>query len=242
MMVRSLSEVFAVSAVGIGLETTFNSLVWYISAMLITMLPLSFLLIKSKDFFLYIFSPLTALFALGFMYQSGDIVSTMQLNRYCIFTGGIIRALSGLCFGAVAYIIYEKLREINNKRYNVILTICEGTGWILLFCAWFVKWILNCTSKETLFCAVLILPLLIAIAFSGKSYISYIFKLKCFKYAGILSETIYLNHMTGIVLISALCPDINVTDRLIQAVLFTAVFGAANIIVVKIIKRYCRKE
>lgn len=60
VMIKMIPELLAVNNAGVLLE--YNSPVWYISAMLLVMLPLSYLLIRNKDLYIYVFSPISALF------------------------------------------------------------------------------------------------------------------------------------------------------------------------------------
>lgn len=93
-LISALPELFAISMSGITLE--YNFPVWYISAMFLVMLPLGYLLIKNKDFFLYCFAPLMALFLYGYMYQ--------QENKFLFYKGG--RALPEWNYSSRLWIVF----------------------------------------------------------------------------------------------------------------------------------------
>lgn len=235
-MISAIPELFGVTQSGIDIR--YNLVLWYISAMLITMLPLVYMLVKNKDFFLYVFSPLAALLGLGFMYRQDISTIKIQLEWYGFIEGGNIAALSGLCFGAITYLIYEKFCSIEEKRFNkIVFTATEA----LIGFVFFWTWLINPFAKDTVFSVLLLLPVLIAIIFSGKSYISDFFKYKCFKYAGTLSFEIYISHIAAVIVPNAFLKEQNSIIRIIAAIVLTTAVAAANFVTVKIIKLIWKK-
>lgn len=104
-------ELFFVRGTGVTAPTMFNSATWYISAMLIAMLPLCYLLIRNRDFYLHVAAPLIGFLLMGYMYQVGN--EHMPLDRdtlYGVVLGGVIRALCGLSMGKcfMAYLSRNK--------------------------------------------------------------------------------------------------------------------------------------
>ena len=236
LVISAIPELFGVTQSNIDIR--YNLVLWYISAMLITMLLLVYMLVKNKDFFLYVFSPLASLLGLGFMYRQDIITINIQLEWYGFIEGGNIVALSGLCFGVVTYLIYEKFCSIEEKRFNKILfTAAEA----LISFVFFWTWLINPFSKDTVFSALLLLPILIAIIFSGKSYISDFFKFKCFKYAGPLSFKIYISHIVAVIVANAFLKERSSIIRIIATIVLTTAVAALNFLAVKIIKLVWKK-
>lgn len=232
LVIRAIPELFGV--IQSGIDIRYNWPVWYISALLISMLPLVYFLVKNKDFFIYIFSPLATLLGVGFMYGQGDAVFAMYREWYGFIMGGVIRAVSSLCMGVVAHLIYEKFSSVREGHYTKILfTLAE----VLIGLVFFGAWLINPISRDTLFSVLLLLPILLAIIFSGKSYISCLFKFKCLRFAGPLSLAIYLNHYAAVLVVSALISEKSYFSYVILTVVLTAVFATANFITVKIIKQ-----
>ncbi len=99
-------EIFMVQRAGVMLE--YNGPTWYLSAMFLSMWLLVYILYKHKDFFMYILAPLLAVFMLGFMYQTNNRHLAGHATFYGIVLGAIIRAICGLCFGVVAWLINDK--------------------------------------------------------------------------------------------------------------------------------------
>lgn len=236
LVIRTIPELFGVAQSGINIR--YNEPVWYISAMLIAMLPLVYLFIKKKDFFIYVFSPLVALLGNGFVYNQGELVMTMHWEWYGFIVGGIVRAVSSLCVGVVAYILYEKLCLMGEHcRTKILITLAEVLISLVFFCAW----LINPVSNDTLFSILLLLPVLLAIIFSGKSYISHLFQFNCFRFAQALSLAIYLNHYAAILVVAALYKGKSYFFSMILAVSLTAVFAVVNFLVVRIYKTFWNK-
>lgn len=208
-----------------GFQALYNGVVWYISAMLIVMLPMCYLLIKNKDFFIYVLSPLAALLSFGYLYQYDN-------------KARLVQAISGLCFGVVAWAIHNKLCAVpDNKVYRIMITLGELlTGGLFFYTLLF-----NLYSKTTLYCAALLLPIMIAIEFSNKSCISHLFKFKWMKHCGTLSLMIYLNHSIGVMISNSIWHDRSYWFRLAVVVVLTAVFSVTNFVAVKIIKAVWNK-
>ncbi len=218
----------------------FNGQVWYISAMLICMLLLCYVLIKNRDFFIYVFSPLFSVLSFGYMFychQDGNLLPEhINFCGFCLW--GIIRAACGLCFGVTTWLIYEKLIVLpENKAIKIAVTITELFLNIIFFYVWFFKG----ETKETLFSVMLLLPIIVAIAFSGKSYIARIFRFKWMKYFGPLSLTIYLNHNAAVLMATALFADKPYYIGLAAIAVLTVVFGIVNFVAVKIIRKLWEK-
>ncbi len=192
-------EFFAITQAGID-TARFNGPTWYISAMLIAMLPMCYLLYRNRDVYLYLFCPLAALATYGFMYHCES--STLDAVQFLgIFDGGIVRALCGISIGGISYILSEGIVEkVQNKGEKVILTIAELVCYVLLFGLWFQP---NQEAK-VLYSIMIVMPCLIAIVFSGKSLIHQLFQHKMFRFCDTLSLAIYLNQGAAIMVLKYL--------------------------------------
>lgn len=192
-----IPELFLVSSSGIWLFC--NGPVWYLSAMLICMLPLAYLLYKKRDFTLYVFAPLTAILTLGYMCMSNNWMFIAHTELYGFVMGSVIRGMSGLCFGICAWTIYDRIKNANpNKKVRVLLTATE----VLLYFTFFWVWMIM-GSKPSIMAVVIILPIAVSITFSGKSYVSSLFKYRWMRYFGPISLSIYLNHRAAAKLVEA---------------------------------------
>ena len=173
--------------------------VWYISAMLIVMLPLVYLLIKKPDFTLYVLSPLACILLLGYMAQANGFAFLYHYRLYGICMGGLIRAACGLCAGICAYTICCKIKRSRfNNRLRVLLTIAETVLYLAFFSVWFFA-----ESNQSNMLIMLVLPVALAITFSEKSYLKCLFCSKWMKRLAPLSLYIYLNHWSAMRIVEA---------------------------------------
>ena len=176
-----------------------NSPAWYISAMLIVMLPFYYLLSRSKDFYLYIFAPLTAILAYAWCFnQENHYFAFWQY--YGLVSGGIVLAAMGLSFGAVSWLIAEKLRKCVGRGHRIAATFAEAALYGLIFCVWFSP---RC-SAESAYSVMLLLPAAVALSFSEVSYISELFHAQILKKAAPISLAVYLNHICAWRIVNAL--------------------------------------
>lgn len=203
---------------------------WYISTLLLVMIPLVYLFIKKKDFFVYIFSPVVSILSWGYLKQSYNFAGNGEVG---FWGDDIIRAVSGLCFGVLAWTIYNKIIMLKDiKPIRISLTITE----LILYMIFFYGIFTSVDNPNITFPTMLIFPIAIAITFSGKSYVSKLFKAKWLKCLGPVSLYIYLNHYLAINIIRALFPTKSYWFCTACAAVLTAVMCVVCYIGVRIIK------
>lgn len=225
-----------------GLNIRFNGPLWYISAMLLVMIPLCYMLIKKKDFTIYVFSPLAAMLILGFLYQNDPQVVNLE-TWYFISLESVLRALSGLCFGIVSWVICEKISNISTgKSTRVVFTIVEA----LLYVIFFYTWLVHDGSDERSFFAISILiPIIVAIVFSKKSYICELFKMRWMKRLSKVSLLIYLYHNNGRIIVERYMPETDYVHSVLYMALVTAgfcLFGCLLETLIKAVRDRCKKS
>ncbi len=196
-----------------------NTITWYISAMLLVMLPLSYLLIRKRSFFLYIFSPAAALGILSYFYGS-DTPFYPHFTTGTLINGGLLRACCGLCFGVISWILAQWMKEkIKTQRQKWLLwaaeLICEGIFvWV---------WLSQGFSSRILFPVLMLMPVILAVIFSGNSIFAALFRRPVFRFCNSLSLAIYLNHLAArrIVTDLGLFPDYTPVQKLLLMAVFT---------------------
>lgn len=184
-----IPEVFCLNLCGIvGIEV--NVATWYISAMLICMLPLSYFLAQNKSFFFYVMAPCIALFTWGWMFnQENPFVGRKKF--YGLFMGGLILGFCGIAFGVIAYLISKCVKNKNSsKHYSKLATIIEAVCYLAFGICWFSS---DLSKAKIVFPAFPLFVIAVAMTFSGKSYISKLFKFKWMRFAAPASLTIYGN-------------------------------------------------
>ena len=226
------SEIFLLQQGGSNL-TCLNFFNWYLSAMLVAMLPLAYILFKNRDFYIHVFAPWAALILLGFNF-SEESLTVNHYHFYGVVLGGVIKAAAGMCAGAVAYLISKKLSEyITTKKRRIMLTIAE----ILLYVIFFAVMLNTAANKRYFMIPVMILPIIIAIVFSGKSYTCELFKHKLFSKCGSLSLAIYLIHWGARLIINEkFMPDISFKAAFALMIGFTAI----GIVIYYLVIKLCR--
>lgn len=192
-VLKDIPEALCISET--GYSPLYINPTWYISAMLLVMLPTYYLLVKNRQLLLYVLAPLTALFSLGFMYHQKNPLIPVENKYINDIPNSIIRAVCGICFGIIAYNIYLHIyqRQIRTLP-RILLTMCEAAIYALQIGAIFVY----PDRYNAVFTCLILLPVAVAITFSGQSYISLLFRSKIFRHAGTWSLAVYLNHAAAI--------------------------------------------
>lgn len=234
LAMKSIPELFMIQMGGVR-PCGINSITWYISAMFLAMLPMYYLMRKCTDFFFHILTPLLSIFLYGFFYNS-EKVYFEQNNFVLIFTGGFLRACCGISFGIMAFMLAEKIKEwSNSKNKRMKITVLE----VALTVIFLVVWLRRTLDASVLFPAFLLFPILLAVIFSGKSYISKIFQSRIFSYCGTISMWIYMNHYVGRLIVNNLYYFQNVSyiAQYFYMILFTLISMGISITVLRICKK-----
>lgn len=138
--------------------------VWYISAMLISMIFLYPLIKKYKKNFVYIIAPLITILGFGYLsHKFGNLRGPDKWLGFC--TKGLFRCFVELSLGVILYAICEKIKKIDFTKFGkFLITAIEILGFVSIFViAQFVK------KNYYDFIEVLILSISITLAFSQKT-------------------------------------------------------------------------
>lgn len=161
--ISSIWDILLLKMTGIK-GTQINVPIWYLSSMLLCMFILYPLIRKFKKNFIYLILPLIILLGSGIINQ--NVTNFRNPNEWLGFTYlGNIRALIELSIGAIIYIFYEKLKNVNFTKIGTIsITVIEILGFLTPFIvSQFVD------SKKYDFIIILILSISILLAFTGKT-------------------------------------------------------------------------
>ena len=229
-IVRVIPELLCIHRIGLD-SITINGSVWYISAMLIAMLPLYYILTKNRSFYIYVFAPIVALLSYAYIFHLEE--PYMSNGAYINFlTIGVIRAVNGLCFGSITWIIYEKLiKSVVKKSQKILITIVEILLYFTIFAVWF-----STNNYKEAFSVMLLLPPALAITFSQASYISTLFRFKFLKHIAPISLAIFFNHWAARVVVMNYFP--NESYKSCVGIMFglTIVFSIIYFIIIKLAK------
>lgn len=151
------------------------------------------LLRKNQDIFLHIVAPLIAFFILGWFARCyGHINFAFHLTENKWVCLGLLRAISEICVGCIAYLIYEKIKYIlNYKKLFKLLVVIELVSFIsvLLLAVYG-------TRSKTDFLCIILISIGIIISFSGQGINKFLNKIDD-KWVSIMSQysiCLYLNH------------------------------------------------
>ena len=193
--------------------------VWYISAMLISMLILYPLIIKYKKNFIYIIAPIIVLFVGGYISHTlGNLSKTTLWTGICRI--GLLRGFFELALGSILYEVSDKIKNINfNKFGKIILTIIELLGFSAVLL------IVNVKSQRYDFVAVICMSISVAVAFSEKSLLLNLFNKKFIYYLEKLSFPMYLHHLWIIIIVNKSCKEMQMRVRTVIVLIATIVFS-----------------
>lgn len=235
---RIVPELFLVTFSGTDMLFV-NPQTWYLSAMFIGMFPLCYMMLKNRDFFVNVFAPLFGIMSYGYIYYTLPDPNVSSTYWTGFIFHGLLRALCFLCLGVTAYSMAVKFREhFTIKKKRIILTILEATLYIWIFIVWFKP----SQSTKSLFSVMLLLPIAVAITFSGRSYISELFKAKWMKYLAPLSLMIYLNHFAGRKIVQYLMPGLSYKVSVSLMLGFTVGFCILYAVILKVCQHVREKS
>lgn len=212
---KAIPELFTLQMFGVR-PIGVNSITWYLSAMFIAMLPMYYIMNKKPDFFFYILSPILAMSLFAFFYNSGEPFYD-QNNFVFIFTGGFLRAVCGISFGVISYLIADFIKSHFAKK-SLFITAVEVSFSLFFLVIWFMRTL----DASILFPASMLFPIILAIVYSDKSYVSVIFRCSIFRYLGRCSMWLYMNHYVARKIISETWL-LNISDYKIKYIFMFAI-------------------
>jgi peptidoglycan/LPS O-acetylase OafA/YrhL len=170
---------------------------------------------------------------LGYWFQiNNGNFSDRRTELVGIVLGGIIRALCGLCFGVVAYLISDKLKKrVNTKSGMIVVTALEIFCWGNFF---FVSIVL--ADEKAGYSVLFLLPVAVGIAFSQKSYIFRLFRFKWMRFFAPASLAIYLNQWAARYAVTKIFPNCSYKF----AVAMMAALTLVNCLLYFIIMKLCK--
>ena len=187
--VNSIWEVLLISHAGMRAYIV-NSPLWYVSAMLLCMIIIYPLMIKYKDSFFYIISPVCALFLFGYLFQNvGRLDNASDWNGF--FFIGTIRGAAEILLGSIIYKISAKVKN-NKVSYfgKFIFTIVE---WIINIIVVLYAWLARSTICD--FFILLLISVSVLISVSEISFSGKLFNNKFTFFLGQFSFSLFLIHI-----------------------------------------------
>lgn len=186
MVVTSIPEILGLSGIGMNYQY-FNSVTWYISAMLLAIWICSYILHKNSDFYIYVFAPVA--FILIFAYEASSKGAIISWNEFSgLVMNSTIRGVEGVCMGAIMYLIKQWI--CSKERNKFVLTFIEIIGYALVYLYFFVMK----TERNISLYITLVFPILLALTASNTTLTPKFFNKNCFSLCGKFSLLLYLSH------------------------------------------------
>lgn len=210
---------------------------WYLSAMIVSMFILYPLLIKYRENFICLVSPIIIFFGLGYLCHNWVGLD----HSYITWTGhmytGIIRALAEINIGCIIYLINKKLKNIEySKLFKLILTIIgEASMLLVLFIINFIN-----NPKNYDYIMLLMISISIAIFLSEKTYEYKILSVSFFYYLEKLSLLIFINHVTVIEIVNNMHPFTKLLpkNKPIVTIVITIIIAIIELKIFDLIKKH----
>lgn len=189
VFVDSVWELLLLSMTGLG-KRGINSVVWYISAMLISMMILYPLLRKRYDFTLHIFIPFTCFVILGILYRNyGSLRSPTKWTGYTF--KGVLRVYAEVGIGCLLFCLSEKCRSLSwNKFGRTIISLLENGIYVAV-----IGFMYFCDASKHDFFFAIILALAVSLSFSGVAIESGLYNNKFAYFLGKSSIPLYFSHI-----------------------------------------------
>lgn len=198
-----LNYIFAYSAGFRNEDFFYLGYSWYISAMVLSMLLLFPLLRRNRTMFYCVYAPLITVFGMGlfaFLYRKLGYVT----SGGWVLSNGILRASFNLCLGCLSYALSEKLKQYQFTRLGAhLLSVVLLLGTVIGS----YRIIFLQADHINDFLLVLLFALMIAIAFSEKSSISFSFRPSVGNLIGNFSYAVFITSNCWSYLIARLFPD-----------------------------------
>ena len=188
---------------GLFADTIMLKLTWYISAMLLAMLLIYPMVRLWGQKFRLIVAPAVAIFSTGYIYMDQGQYKHIS-ERVGFTTGGMWRAVIGLCIGCMVYEFANYLKSIEMKNcMKIFLSVCNAGLLGITF------YIFIYGDKKVGFIMPTVFFFLISIVASKQNILSNRFDNKLCKTLGAWSMYIYLIHGVARKLIYKLYPNIS---------------------------------
>lgn len=184
-IIKNLQKGFpSIFAFQIFIDGSVHSQLWFVSALLWASALVYYLILKSKDFSIYVLFPFGILTYLGLIKSKIGYIDLVNNEKFYLAAFG--RAFFEIAFGCVLCEIFIK---IQHKKLNPILM--SGVEIILSVIVIIVMWRTRRDYKD--FIMVFLLGVLIVILALNRGYVSKMLNNKFSAFLGSISYSIYVN-------------------------------------------------
>ena len=219
-----------------GIYKTFEILpLWYLSAFLICVPIIAYLLKKKSDFFYNIGTIIIPLLIYGYICRTNADLDTW--NDYTVVYSGVLRAFAGLCMGVNCYKLSKALSPIysaHKKLLNILSVV------VMLFVIAY-TYFFSFTYADYFLCFAGMCSLAVVMNMPVQTEKTaphiYIYIQKLFCLLGRFSFPLYCSHWTVRAALRTIYPDINYWDALPIYLILSAAYALVVMLASGLIKR-----
>ncbi|MDV0446623.1 hypothetical protein MsAg5_04710 [Methanosarcinaceae archaeon Ag5] len=200
-------EALLLQLAGFTPDPSFNSdylvgSAWYLSAMIIAMIPVYYLAVYYQKPYVNVISPLSVLLIYCYIMQNFGTMDVGNEVMVCVMSG-VLRGFAGLSLGCICFAVYIKLKENSwSKKAVTTASILEILCYLALPCVVLFR---NYIESPDMLFWIFLLAALVVLNFSGNTPISKLLNTRWTSlafYLGKLSLYIYLFHWFFVLLFS----------------------------------------
>lgn len=226
ILLESIYELIGLQMVGLNQEIYFNSVAWYVSALLIVGYFIYYMVLNHKKFYVQFVCPLSVILIYSFYYR---IYTGMEMwgNSIGFWQhDALLRAFAGMNMGILSYQLCNKISRINfTKAVRYALDIAEIACFlfIIIYTA-----VVHNTDND--YAMLIFMALGVALAF-GHRECNIIFNNKVINYLSGLTYALYLNHAIMLSFFKRVAPELNAAAAVgFFAILFIMAIGSDFIV------------
>ncbi len=210
--------------------TVIIRITWYISAMLIAMLLLYPLLRRFKEMFLMVVAPLLVFFFCGYLANTSDYSGIMKYEGF--LTHGMIRAIIGLCLGAMTYCFSQYIKKQSFTALSrVLLSICEFAGYLTIL------FLMDHGKDDSAYIILIFLFFTVAVTASKQAITAAAFDNRFCRFLGQFSLYIYLFQSPARMIVRKTYPYATYTQALYRIIIITLSFAALGWLIIRLLSR-----
>lgn len=184
-LLKGLPEIFALQTFGQPGEVF--SVLWFVSSLIWASVLVYYLLLKNRDFCIYIAFPFGLLIFMGWIRRINGCIAIYNNNK--IFMGTFLRAFFEIALGCIIYRIYL---AISRYKWNSLRITAIEIG--LLSIILLVMWGTRPDYKD--FIMVFVIGAFVLITALNQGHLTKLLNNKIFAGCGAISYALYVNHRT----------------------------------------------
>lgn len=227
-LIASVYELLGIQMVGLNQEIYFNTVAWYVSALLITGYFIYYMVLNHRRFYVQFICPLSIIIIYSFYYREYTGIEMWGNNVGFWRHDALLRALAGMNLGILSYRLCDAVKKINFTKLGEYLLDIVETGFFLSIIAYTA--LVHNTDND--YSMLIFMAVAVALSF-GHRKCNGIFNNKVIRYLSGLTYSIYLNHAILLSVIGKFMKELNFVSAATFFVLLFVLSVVSDFIVKK---------